>query len=280
MCGFISSVKLQIQRLGYENFTDKWKMEWVSNSEASNDVLKDIIKAADKGDKAKIMSMFTDSIQKDENLSIQTDEFLKEYPKELHGLKFEYQGGRSTGGYDEKATFSVRWEVVKDGTRYYLHFGGCNHSEENKEEVGLEYFYIHSEKAEVLEDDIDVGYFGNEVTESGDTNYISAKINVEGDYTTRRIWGYPYKYNETDRKLKRADAVAAVRKSRRVSDLEEILGEPNSNNKRLKEVVYELEPENDEPRYMVVSYDSYEILSQTIVHIVGAEDDYSEWEEP
>jgi hypothetical protein len=277
MCGLFSNAKLKIQRLGYKNLTDKWKMEWISDSEARNDVVTDFIKAADEGDKEKIMSMFTDNIQKDEKLSTQTDEFLKEYPKGLYGLEFEKHGGGSGGSYSEKITFSASAEVVKDGETYYLHFGGCSNSKENKEEVGLEYFYINSEKAEVLEDDITVDYYGNEVNES--TDYISAKINVDGDYTTRRISAYPYKYYEKDRKLTKADAVAAVKKSRKVSDLEEILGEPNSNNVRLQRVVYELEPENDEPRYMVVGYDYYEIISQNLVYIAGTEDT-CEWEEP
>jgi hypothetical protein len=79
-----------------------------------------------------------------------------------------------------------------------------------------------------------------------------------------------------DRKLTESEVVEAVKISSTVSELEENLGEPNSNNVRKRVLVYEIEPENGEPRYMVVDYSIDGKLWKGVLNKEREKDDYVE----
>jgi hypothetical protein len=274
ICGLLVGTFINIWNWHYDNFADKWKNEYILSSTANKDVMRGFIKAADKGNKERMMSMFAENVQKDENFSAQVDEFLKEYPGGLYGLKYKDYSEFLDFGDD---TFALSTEVVKDGTTYFLDFGGICHDEDNKADVGLKYFYIRSERGEALYGDIKY----EDEKEIENTKHISAEINVDGDFLTKRIGGKIYKYKNIDRKLTQSDVVSAVGKAETISELEEILGEPNANRAENEKLVYEIEPENGEPRYIIVSYvDSNGLVNSlinTFVYKKSEDDDYEEY---
>lgn len=270
--GISSEIKTRIQRKGYDSCIDKWKHEWVSDHAASDEALEWIIDAAEKQDKEAIMSVFTEEIQDDEKLSQQIDAFLEDYPGGFAEIEFDQKGGSSPGSVrDGKVVnqFYYSYEGVKDGEYYYIEIGGCNQNEEDSDLVGVEYFILKSERAEVYYDDI---------SEDGHTysEYILADVHVNGDFETRRIWGYPWKYYDYDRTITKEEMIQAFRSYERLADIEERLGKPNGVNLALREVVYEIESEDGNPRYAILTYDYYKHIVGGL-QLAGETQENSEW---
>lgn len=268
----ISDIRLKIARKGYDSCTDRWKNEWVSDSEASDEALEWIIEAAENGDKDAICSVFTEEIQNDPDLDIQIDKFIEEYPRGFSELEFDFKGGSSPGSSEDGKSinqFYYSYEVIKDGKYYYIEIGGCNENDYDSDKVGIEYFIFKSERAEVYYDDI-----SEEIHEYSE--YICADIDVEGDFETRRVWGYPWKFYDIDRTITKEEVIDAYKSSRGLDGIREKLGEPNGINLIRREVLYELEDVNGEPRYAEIGYDYYELIDGDM-HICGPTQEYSEW---
>lgn len=260
-----------IKGLGYNNLADKWKHQRVTDTMAQNDVIKMFIRAADNGDKDAVILMFSEDIRDNVGFEKQVEEFLLEYPGGFYGLEFDMQGGHSSedNDYGKKiAYFSCNYEVKKEGQMFYVSFGGCHQNSYDETEVGLEYFCIRSEKAKVLADEI-----GRSI--DTEKNPIIAEINVEEDFEIRRIDDEPWKFTSIDRKLTKDEVIDALRNSEYLDGVIWLLGEPNGWNRRFEKVVYELEPENGEARYVIISFDNHERITIGLSRIVG--EDYVEW---
>lgn len=263
-----SEVKLNIERQGYNNCIDKWKNEWVSSEEVKEDIMTELFAAAEIGDKEAVRALFVKSVQDNPKFDSQLDEFLKEFPKGVYWKPGTGSGSQS-GSYEEETTY-VNCMVYRGEERYYVSFSACNDNKNNKDEVGLEHFYINSEKAEVLEDEPSFeGYAEDE--------YIAARIKVEGDFETRLIGGWPYKFYPADRVITKQQALDAVRKAAHRTELKELLGEPNSDNATLNYIVYEIQWEDDESLYMVVSYGRYGEIILSSTRFENESGDKSQW---
>ena len=246
----VTTVQVKIaDTIGYDNCVDRWKNRWISESAAEEAMFKEFIEAAESRDKEALMALYTDEIQNRGELSGQVDDFLAGYPGGFSADDFESDGGSSESG-DGETQFDVDYEGVKDGKYYYISFGACCANDDNEDKIGLQYFYMKSEKAKVLEDRNDYVY-------AIDSLYIDAGFQVEGDYETRRIGGYPFEFVPMDRKLTKEQVIDAVKSARTIEELIEIIGEPNGSKERMSEVLYELVPEGGEPWYAVITHDNY-----------------------
>ncbi len=247
--------------IGYDNCVDRWKNRWISESEAEEMMLEEFIEAAESRDKDALMALYTGEIQNRGELSGQVDEFLSGYPGGFSADDFESDGAHSEGGGGE-TIFDSDYEGVKDGEWYYISFGACCMNDDNEDKIGLQYFYFKSEKAKVLEDRNDYEY-------PVDSLYIDAEFQVEGEYETRRVGDYPFEFVPVDRKLTKEQVIDAVKSARTIEELTEILGEPNGSNERMRELLYELVPEDGKPRYAVIVHDNYGRIILNCTHFEG-----------
>ena len=179
----VNAVKTNIQRLSYENEIDKWRNEYVSDSEAAKGVYKAMIKAADKGDKAAIKALFSESIQNNAVLDGQIADFLKVYPGGFSDIEAEYDPSGSHGGGGEEY-FSAGFEVEKDGVRYFIRLSGCTKNDNAPENIGLEKFCFYSDRAYVEHDDI------KDYSDPYESHFIRAAVDAAGDFEVRYIDGY------------------------------------------------------------------------------------------
>ena len=258
----VTTVQVKIaDTIGYDNCVDRWKTRWISESEAEEAVFKEFIEAAESRDKEALMALYTGEIQNRAELSGQVDEFLAGYPGGFSADDFESDGASSGSGGGE-AHFDADYEGVKDGKYYYISFGACCVNDDNEDKIGLQYFYIKSEKAKVLEDRNDYEY-------AIDSLYIDAEFPVEGEFETRRVGDYPFEFVPMDRKLTKEQVMDAVKSARTIEELSEILGEPNGSNERMHELLYELVPEDGKPRYAVITHDNYGKIILNSTYFVG-----------
>lgn len=268
----VSKVKLAIERRGYDNFVDKWENEYVPNDEAGLEAIEWVFEAADNGDKDAIIEVFAKDVQDDSEFIRQIDAFLAEYPGNLSGAKIISKGGDEARDYDyntkiEIVQFYYTFEIIKDGMYYYVDIGGCKENDYDPEQIGIEYFILKSDRVVVCNQDVIVESTYNT---SDYDEYILAQIEVGGDFTTRRVGGCSVKFYDFDRNLTKEDVVNAYDESADLKQLVEKIGEPNSKNITEKEVIYEIEPIDGEPRYVKISYDDKEYIRN--IRILGDEE--------
>ncbi len=259
----INTLKLNIERKGYENFVDKWQNENVSANEAGDEAVRWIIEAAENNDKDKIMEVFTEEIQSDSEFSAQIDEFLEAYPGGFSGLEIESKGGHDytdsdNGNIAEYMSYS--YELVKDNVYYYIDFEACIRHEGNSSKVGIEQFVFKSERAEVYFQDVSEDFV--EYNE-----YITAKIDFAGDFTVRQINGYPRKFYEFGRNITKDDVLEAVKYAKNIENIERMLGTPNLNHLTLRTLIYELNSGKGQPMYAEIGYDYYGTLDGDVYFI-------------
>lgn len=263
-----STLKTHLLRLGHKNVVDKWKNERVISEEnASREAIEELLEAADHNDRSAIIALFPENLQKDFDLGRQVDHFLEEYSGKFSGLELEYKGGggqRSTHYGHVVYELSCDYEVVKDGERYYIEIYACYQNTDHPEEVGITYFSMDSERGEVFYDEI------RDHPWDWEEYYISARFDVGEDYETRRVGGYPWKFTPIDRTITKEQIISAYNNAHNLNDLIEKLGEPNGIKRDLGRVLYEIESENDEPRYAEMNFDYYERIV-SILTICGPE---------
>ena len=211
--------------------------------------------------------MYSEEIQKDADIENQVEEFLLEYPGGFANLEFKYEGGHEEGSSDygiSSEYLNANYEVEKDGEYYYITFGGYHENDEEPDKIGLDYMVINSEKAEVLKDESDY--------ERGNDEHIIADINVIEDFETRRVAGIPYRYEEKDIIYTREEVLAAIKESYDLYDLYSYLGEPNGVSGRANYIVYEIESNENDYRYIEITHTDDEKIVKDLTCIVGTEE--------
>ncbi len=264
----ISNAYTSIKRLSYENCIDKWRNEWVSSNEVREDIVEEFFKAADNKDKDALMELYSEEIRDDCEIEKQVEDFLIEYPEGFSELEFDYKGGHEEGSsnYGVSSEYlNASYEVEKDGEYYYISFGVCYENDEEPDKIGLDYMIVNSEKAKVLKDESDY--------EHGYNEHIISDINVIEDFETRRIAGIPYRYVEKDIIYTREEVLDVIRESNDLYKLYSYLGEPNGVGGRLNKVIYEIESENGEPRYIEITHTGDGEIVKDLTCIVGTEED-------
>lgn len=261
-----SGIEKEIERSKYDNCVDEWKNEWVSSNEVKGDLIEEFFEAADNGDKRALLKLYSKRIQKNSNIVQQIEDFMEEYPGGFSELEFEYQSGVEDGSSDYGVSYEylrARYEVKKGGDYYYISFGCCYESDEEPDEIGLDYMIINSEKAEVLQDELDY--------ERSDDEHIIANIDVSEEFETRRVAGNPCRYINTGRLYTEEEVLDAIRESYDLYELTSNLGEPHGTRGGLNEIIYEIEPEDNEYRYIEITHTDDKKIVKGLTQIVGTE---------
>ncbi len=267
-----SAIDVSIDRLSYRNCVDKWKNEWVSTETVKEDIMTEFMAAAEAGDKAAIIALYSAEIRKDSELENQVEEFLKEYPKGLYWKPGSGTGSSSSSSDHGESVANMDIDVVlyKGDERYYVSFGVCYENDYNKDKVGLEYFRLKSEKAEVLEyEDEFMGY--------SDNDYAFARINLDVDYETRLVWGHPCKFYPMDRTITQQQVLDALKQTGNIYELMKILGEPNGTKEIMNDIIYEIQSDNGEPRYIVISHDEHGKIYFNSTYFTGTDQQNAQW---
>ena len=274
----VSAVRTQIKRLGYTEFTDKWKNEWVITDTADDEALEYLLKAADEGDKERIRKMFPDWLRDDERFDTQLDDFLEHYPKGLSRLEHENMHS-SDGGDSTKTTFSGSVEI-KDGDEYYtVRITACCQNDDSSQ-VGVTSIAVNDTAGEAE-------YRYNKIEHGHDNDwnggyFIAANVGTVDKSTARRIDGIPCVFDDHG-SLKREEVLWWMRERRGKSDgFIEYFGEPNVDinepfTSGSKTYYWELEPKDGEPQYFSLTADHYGYIEFSICYICGSEDGSEEW---
>ena len=77
IAGISSAVIKNIKRADYDNITDRWRNEWVSDHTATDEAIEELLNSADKGDRETFSKTFTPNIQKNENFQALLDYFFE-----------------------------------------------------------------------------------------------------------------------------------------------------------------------------------------------------------
>ena len=269
--GVVLGLKEKAKRDSYENCVDKWKNEWVSSNEVRDDIIEEFFEAADNNDKDAIMNLYSDEIQEEPDLEGRVEDFLLEYPGDMSELEFSYKSGYERGssefGVSTDYMFS-NYEVKKGDIYYYVSFGVCYENDEETDKIGLDYMVINSEKAEVLQDESGTDYDGE---------HILANIEVSEEFECRRIDGMPCRYVDTGRKFTKEEVLEALRNSYNLDDLYSYLGEPNGVRGGINKVIYEVEPEDNDYRYIEITHTDEGKIVKNITGLVGTEEKTLKW---
>lgn len=263
----VSGVKTNIARKSYNNCIEQWRNEWVTDNEACEAAIEELLTAADEGDIEALKALFPKEAQ-GENLDEQIEAFLEEYPKGLSEIEERNDQSMGSSGSNHYGSHtedcSSRYEIVMDGQRYYLNLSIRYQCDEDSDQIGVTLFTVESEKAYVLE------------KEYGDDDYIFADTVVEEEFETRRIDGHPYRFTEIDRAITVDEALKTMKTERSIGSFIEKYGEPNVKIKYSNctgtDYYYELKPEDGELRYLHITAVDDRILPDSC-HISGEEED-------
>ncbi|MBE5926911.1 MAG: DUF5104 domain-containing protein [Lachnospiraceae bacterium] len=261
----------KIKRDSYENCIDEWRNEWVDSNEVREDLIEEFFAAADNNDKEALMKLYSKEIQEKPGFEEDVEEFLLEYPGDLSGLQFKYKSGHEEGSSDYGVSsdyLNAKYEVKKGEEYYYINFGCCYEHDEEPDRIGLDYMVINSEKAKVLSEELDCELDVDE--------HIVAYVNVTEEFEIRRIDGNPYRYIDTEEYTKE-EVIEALKQSYDLNDLYCCLGEPNGISGRINYVVYEIEPDENDYRYILITHTDEGEIVKNLTQIVGTEEKTIMW---
>ena len=264
-----TSITNKIERADYTCLTDEWRNGWVTDDEAKDDAIEELLTAADKGDRDRLMDMFPQNVN-ETRLEKQIDNFLNKYPKGLSECERKTRHSSATG-----EEFSVGYEIQMDGEWYYIELDAKYQQEDDdndkddSDEVGVTLFTVESEKSYVLD------------KEYGKRDYIIADIETDDDFETRRVSSQPYIFTPMDREITEDEVLRTLKHERSIESFIKKYGEPNSvksySNSNGTDYIYELVPDNNEPRYLRIDAVGDKIIIDSC-HISGEEEsDHEIW---
>ena len=247
-------------KMSYGNVTDTWRTENVLyESSAADEVVSEMLKAADSGDKDAFAHFFTPELLEqyrpnsikgskypfEENL----DDFFEAYPKGLSECKLEGGSDGSTSPFREDEPVrksSASYTCTLNGEWYRIYFTFCFRNTESPDEVGVTFFSIENLQANALHKD----YVNC---------YIVCSIIDESEISARLIDGNAFIFKPTpERSITLEQMQTYLEEYDSLDKLTGEIGEPNVEKKYQKEdeercdYYYELAPEDGKPMYMYI----------------------------
>lgn len=241
-----NSISTAVNRMSYENVTDKWRNEWTTDTGAAHDAIEELLSAADSGDRERFAKTFTPNIQRSAGFEGYLDDFFAAYPVGLSKCDRESRMGGSSGSYDHGhnvQTGSAYYTCTPDGEWYRINMAFCYESTDSPDDVGVTFFSVENLEANAL-----------------DINYdrpLVCNIKSESEVSARLIGGHAFVFEPTpDRVITVEEMKAYLEKCDTMQALIEEIGKPNVAMKYSNctgyENYYELAPENGEPRYAYI----------------------------
>ncbi|MGN0637594.1 MAG: DUF5104 domain-containing protein [Huintestinicola sp.] len=238
--GLISSAEMRERRSGYENVTELWRNERVSENSAAVDAMNELLSAADNGDRESFGKLFTVGFQNSESFESAINEFFEAYPAGLSECERESSGvSKNSSGEVRKG--SVTYTCMMNGEWYRIKLKFCCYNENSPDEVGVEFFCI-----EDLEGAAADTYYGYK--------HLVCNIKSDSEVSARLISGMPFLFEpDPERQISAAEMIKLLRKYDSLYGLSEEIGKPNVTKKYSNSTgydhYYELVPKEDIPLY-------------------------------
>ena len=252
--GLLSGL-LNKQEVEYDNPAEKWRNEIVHDSEAKNDAIAWLLSAADSDDRSAFAEIFAPVVASGENFSAQLDSFFEAYPTGFSECELNSEGGSGSGSYnygDAVETYSASYTCFLDGEWFYISVAFCYQNTMDPDEVGITFFCIENLEAFALDESY--------------SEDIVCNIVDESRVTARLIDGRGFVFEPTpERSVTLEQMREYLEKCDKISQLTEIIGEPNVTKKYSNatgcDYYYELESSDGSPlyAYIVAGYLSGEI---------------------
>ena len=252
--GVTSVVKTALGSTEYECVPDRWRNEWVYDSQAEDEIIEALFTSADKGDREAFSKNFTPELQRKERFNEAVDAFFAAYPTGFSLCQMENKGGSGSGSYDyghNVKTYSTHFNTTLDGQWYYISIEFCYDNTDEPDKVGVTDLRIMNlEAAAVFFDEY------SRSMERPDDAYLMCDIKSPDEVSARLIGGQPLLWTPTDTPKLTADELRDLLKENQQLDsaqLREKLGAPNAfekyANSTAYEYYYELKDRNGQPCY-------------------------------
>jgi hypothetical protein len=259
--GVSSLVGTAIKRTQYECVPDRWRSEWVSDSQAEEDIIEALLTAADSGDREAFSRNFTPELQGREGFDEAVNAFFAAYPKGFAGCERKDENSGGSGSYNAGHNVrndSVHFNTTLDGIWYYVSIEFCYENTDEPDKVGVTDFKIMNlEGAAAFFDE-----YYRDPDYSSDV-YLICDIKSPDEISARMIGGQPFLWTPTDTPKLTADELRDILKENQQLDsaqLREKLGAPNAFRKFVSsnayEYYYELQDRNGQPCYAILETDS------------------------
>lgn len=241
----------------YDNLSDQWTKEFVTEKYAIDDAFERLFKAAEDGDKEAFKKCFTPKLQKEPGFDRLVDSFFASYPEGLGKEEFEHRPGGAGGSIkgDKFITKAGGRADVWVGENYYrIDVGVCYEYTDEPDLVGVERFSIRNLEALAVYIDY-INKFAEYDAETMEDPVV-CDIRTSDEVCARMINGSPYLWENTDTpKLTVEEMRKLLTEYRDLSspEVRNKIGLPNARLKQFNstgyDCFYELQPVNGEPHY-------------------------------
>lgn len=248
--GIASGISASIKRESYTSVTDKWRNEWVTDHQAADGAIKELLEAAEAGDREQFKRTFTPNIQSSQSFEAAVDVFFDNYPKGLKDCKLEGGNVSSSGSYNyghNVQSGSTHYTCILNGNWYSIYLSFCYENTDSPDDVGVDFFSVENLEAAALRND-----------HEGEN--LVCEIKSEDEITARLIKNMAFIFEPyPNRVITEEQMKEYLKKYDDLDDLEQEIGKPNVSIKYSNSTgcdhYYELAPENGEPRYAYICAD-------------------------
>jgi len=241
----------------YDNLSDQWTKEFVTEKYAIDDAFERLLKAAEDGDKEAFIKCFTPERQKELVFSRLVDSFFDNYPKGLGKEKMDIRPGGAGGSIKGDKIIKKaggRAEVWCDGKYYRIDAGVCFVYSDEPGKVGVESFSIRN--MEALAVYIDYTNKFDEYDPEKMEDPLICDIKSPDEVCAKMINGCPYLWEDTDTPKLTVEEMRQLLTEYRDLSSPEVRNKIGLPNARLKQsnstgydCFYELQPVNGEAHY-------------------------------
>lgn len=259
--GISSVVGTAFKRTKYECVPDRWRNEWVTDSQAEDEIIEALLTSADSGDRTAFARNFTPELQGREGFDQTVNAFFDAYPKGFADCERRDENSGGSGSYNaghNVRTDSVHFNTTIDGNWYYVSIAFCYDNTDEPDKVGVTDFKIMNLQASAVFFD---EYYRN--SDYGRDVYLLCDIKSSSEVSARLIGGQPFLWTPNDTPRLTADELRDLLKENKRLDspaLREKLGAPNAFRKfsssNAYEYYYELKDRNGQPCFAIIETDS------------------------
>ncbi len=241
----------------YESVPERWRNEWVMESQAESQIIRALLTSADKGDREAFARNFTPETQQKPGFDRAVDAFFAAYPVGLSRCEKMDNAAEDPDQDDAGSgrTGRTSFCCVLDEQWYCAIIGYCYGNDDAPDKVGVTYFRVMNLQAAAV-------YYGAGQEPDGD-GFPVCDIKSPDEYNARLIGGQAYLW-ETDREPSLSEELLRriLEKTSRLDDpiYRLTIGEPGVVIKHEDSpqfgYFYQIVSQDGEPRYVYFQTDS------------------------
>ena len=213
----------------YECVPDRWRSEWVYDTQAGDEIIKALFTAADQGDREAFSRNFTPELQGTAGFNDAVDAFFAAYPAGLSECQPRNKNTGGSGTYDSGSHIkacNTHFSLILDGKWHYVSIDFCYSNTDEPDKVGVTSLKVMNlEAAAVFFDEYDRDtHYMNDV-------FLLCDIQSPDEVCARLIADQPLLWTPTDTPKLTADELRdLLREYKRLDapELKEKLGQPNA----------------------------------------------------